>query len=247
MLPPCEPTAIRDEIQRILDALAEHVPPASDLTQLGADDLTLATLAQSLTDALDALAQRLQSPPSAAHDAADLDRLGDHAVDLLDRLAAAALDAGYAEHGRDLRCMILALACCAVRGGGELSHLQPVVDAAAELASREREPARIRLLHQMTDDIVRGLAARFSGAEPSSERFQVWRVLLINRAIVATRTLEPELMVPAFDALVEELPADAPAFFREGMRQVDALGYPPAVREVMRRYHDARGAGERLH
>jgi hypothetical protein len=249
MLPPCEPVAIRDEIQRILDALSEHVPPPSALTDPGADDTALAALAQALNDALDALAQCLQAPASALRGAsgADLDRLGDHAVDLLARLAEAAFEAGHAEHARDLRCMILALACCVVRGDGEISHLQPVVDAAADLASREGEPARIRVLHQMTDDIVRGLEARLSGAAPDSARFQLWRGLLINRAIIATRTLEPELMVPAFDALLEELPADAPAFFRDGMRRMDAQQYPPAVREVMRLYHDVRGAGERLH
>jgi hypothetical protein len=61
------------------------------------------------------------------------------------------------------------------------------------------------------------------------------------------RTLEPQLMEPAFDALLEELPADAPTFFREGMRQMALMDYPRAVREVMRRYHDARGTDERLH
>ena len=59
----------------------------------------------------------------------------------------------------------------------------------------------------------------------------------MNRAIVATRTLDPGLMESAFDTLVTELPEDAPRFFAEGMGQLDIVGYPPRVREVMTRYY----------
>jgi hypothetical protein len=59
----------------------------------------------------------------------------------------------------------------------------------------------------------------------------------MNYSIVATRTLTPELMEAAFRVLTEKLPEDAPRFFDEGMQQMDAQNYPPAVREVMEKYH----------
>ena len=249
MLPPCEPTAIRDELRRILDALPDASAGADAADPDDAGQPSLPTLATALEEALDALAQRIHVDCASSLVAAqpDLDRLGDHVLELLERLTLRARQLRAEAEAQDLGGLLLALACCVVRSGGELSHLQPVVNAAAECANRERDPAQIRVLYHMTDDIARGLSARFSGAAPGTERFELWRTLLINRAIIATRTLEPQLMEPAFDALLEELPADAPGFFREGMRQMALLGYPPAVRELMRRYHDARGGDERLH
>lgn len=246
MLPPCEPTAIRDELRRILDALLERVAPAGDGDEDGAP---LSALATALVEALDTLACQVHGPSPAADSGPGpgLDRVGDHIIDLAQRLADAAGEARADAQARQLRGLLLAAACCVVRSGGELSHLQPVVSAAAEHADDADDPARFLALFHVTDDIARGLSGRFSGSPPGSERFHAWRGLLINRAIIATRTLEPRLMESAFDALVDELPADAPTFFREGMRQVDLRGYPPRVRAVMQRYHDARGPGERLH
>ncbi len=44
-------------------------------------------------------------------------------------------------------------------------------------------------------------------------------------------------MEEAFETLVQNLPEDAPAFFREGMGRMEAPNYPPRVREVMERYY----------
>ncbi len=249
MLPPCEPTAIRDELRRVIDALLEALTGSDADDPDDAEQTSLPTLAAALEEALDALGRRIHPEYGTTPDTAQpgLDRLGDHVVDLLARLTQRARQLYADAEAHDLDGLLLALACCVVRSGGELSYLRPVVNAAAERANRERESAQIRVLYHMTDDIARGLSARFSGAAPGTERFQMWRELLISRAIIATRTLEPRLMEPAFDALVEELPADAPAFFLEGMRQTARLSYPPAVRELMRRYHDAGGADRRLH
>ncbi len=69
-----------------------------------------------------------------------------------------------------------------------------------------------------------------------------WRLLLLNRAIVATRSLKPALMEVAFDAVLEHLPEEAARFFEEGMAQMDALDYPPHVRAVIERYYLRQGA-----
>jgi hypothetical protein len=52
-------------------------------------------------------------------------------------------------------------------------------------------------------------------------------------------------MEEAFEALAEHLPEEAPGFFREGMGQMDALGYPQRVRIIMQRYYD-QWCGQRL-
>jgi len=55
------------------------------------------------------------------------------------------------------------------------------------------------------------------------------------------------LMDEAFAVLVENLPQDARAFFREGMQQMDTVGYPEEVREVVEKYDRMWGSGDTLH
>ena len=67
-----------------------------------------------------------------------------------------------------------------------------------------------------------------------------WRLLHINRGIVATRTYDVDIMKKAFDELLIYLPDEAPEFFIEGMREMDALDYPTHVRELMEFYHQQK-------
>jgi hypothetical protein len=117
----------------------------------------------------------------------------------------------------------------------------------AKLLRRFRPAGRdLAGLYALMTEMVEGMSpARIqdSGNFPS----RPWRVLLLNRAIVATRSQRPALMVAAFDSLVEHLPEDAPDFFREGMGQMEALQYPAPVRELMQRYYDRWCTGQRLH
>jgi len=43
------------------------------------------------------------------------------------------------------------------------------------------------------------------------------------------------------------LPQEAASFFREGMEEMDALDYPPHVREVIEEYHSRQHSSPRLH
>ena len=74
-----------------------------------------------------------------------------------------------------------------------------------------------------------------------------WRILHMNRAIVATRTHQPDVMDEAFTVLTEHLPEDAAGFFSQGMEQMDLLNYPPHVREVMDRYYRKWSVNRSLH
>jgi len=52
-------------------------------------------------------------------------------------------------------------------------------------------------------------------------------------------------METAFESVIEYLPEEAPTFFREGMEQMDALDYPPQVRDLMQRFYQ-RCCGRRV-
>ncbi|MDT8283823.1 MAG: hypothetical protein RQ982_13565, partial [Gammaproteobacteria bacterium] len=74
-----------------------------------------------------------------------------------------------------------------------------------------------------------------------------WRVLNLNYGIVATRSHQPELIEQAYGVLIKNLPQDARQFFKEGQQQMDIIGYPDEVREVVERYNKMWGTENSLH
>ena len=169
----------------------------------------------------------------------DVSQLGDYAITLLADLAAWAGQLGLIEAKQDMEATTLSIADWVVRHEGELRTLEPIVNAAAERANHTQEP---RALEALCDFIGRALRATTHLIKQDLEKSnpgRPWRVLHLNRGIVATRTHNPALMNTVFDELVQALPEDAPRFFAEGMQQMSALNYPPQVRAIMSRYFDS--------
>ena len=73
-----------------------------------------------------------------------------------------------------------------------------------------------------------------------SDASRPWRLLHINRGIVATRTHDPEIMRSAFDELLFHFPHEASQFFANGMKEMDAVSYPLHVRNLMEFYHSQK-------
>jgi len=247
MLLLADPVSIRDEVARLVERLedARDDVRRPDPTREPSEQQRLTDV---LADVLDALQQRERGTDTRlGGPEPTLGDLGDHAIDLLARLAEIARRMQLDAEADALHRLTVPLACCVARGGGELTHIGPVVNAAAALTNTLRDPAEIAVLFRMTDDVFRAVSLRVSDARAGSEGQRAWRLLIITRAIMATRTQQPALMENAFATLIEQMPDDAAGFFREGMEKMEALDYPAAVRIVMQRYHDAQVGARRLH
>ena len=168
----------------------------------------------------------------------DVSQLGDYAITLLADLSAWAGQLGLLEAKQDMEETTLSIADWVARRQGELRTLEPIVNATAERANHTKDP---RALEALCDFIGRVLHATPDLVKQDLEKLnpgRPWRVLHLNRGIVATRTHNAKLMEQVFDELVSVLPEDAARFFAEGMQQMDALSYPSHVRAVMSRYFD---------
>ncbi|MEA3409924.1 MAG: hypothetical protein U9R74_00070 [Pseudomonadota bacterium] len=184
------------------------------------------------------IAERAEDANGGELDREDIGQLGEYGLDLISNLDAQ-LQAGGGETFRtSLRPVTLSITGWIVRGGGTVQALEPVVNALAEEANRHAEPRTLRqieaLMTSVLDacpDFVRNDLEQLNPARP-------WRVLHLNRCITATRTREPEIMERVFDDFIQTLPDEAPGFFTEGMSEMDRVGYPPRVRQVMQRYYD---------
>lgn len=117
---------------------------------------------------------------------------------------------------------------------GEISVLEPVVNAIARRANAVHDPAALVplcvLAREITRNVARATRVDAAAAEP-------WRTLNFNYAIVATRTQRPDLMAEAYDALEVNLPEACPAFFAEGLRESQKAVYGDDVRHALRERH----------
>lgn len=169
----------------------------------------------------------------------DVTQLGDYGLSLLTDLVAWAAQLELKAERQEVEKLALAVADWVIRHEGKIRTLEPVVNALALTANTLQDTAALGKLAGFMGRVVGAVDDVIKQDLEKSNPGRPWRVLQLNRGIVATRSHNPALMEPAFDDLVTHLPEDAGVFFTEGMRQMEALDYPAPVREVMARYHQA--------
>jgi len=185
-------------------------------------------------------------PDDAAGRAAEINTLGEYGLHLLEDLARLAVRLEQPSLAADIEQLSLPYALWIARRGGEIKHLAPVVNALAQFANQANQPQLMTGLYTQCCELIEATSPTCEDSA-SNDPGHPWRLLLLNRAIVATRSHNPELMEPAFDAIVECLPGDAQRFFAEGMEQMSIIDYPDHVREVVRRYFLTHAVPRRLH
>lgn len=168
----------------------------------------------------------------------EVTRLGEYGLSLLGDMM------GWADHLAlpSARTLLdettISAADWVMRHEGELRSLDALVNALAAIANRTREQEALEILERYMARVVQAAGNLVRQDDENNRLNRPWRVLHLNRSIVATRTHKPEIMEQAFDELVRYLPDDAPQFFAEGMEQMAALDYPPQVRAVVSRYFE---------
>lgn len=166
----------------------------------------------------------------------DVSELGDYGLSLIGDLVNWADTLSLKDASNGLRWLIPELALWIARHGGELRSLESVVDSLAQEANREPDTATLKSLSEAMTEITASISPKIRADEDKFNQGRPWRVLLLNHCIVATRSQDTDAMRSAFDTLTGSLPEDAAEFFREGMQQMESIGYPDPVREVMQQY-----------
>ena len=182
---------------------------------------------------------------------ADISQIGDYVLTLLEGLIGHAQSSSDQQKAvtqtRALMRLTLFVATWVARCGGKLNNLDMVVNAIADVGNELREPEQLAELTQLIELIIDAASSEIKQDLEQTNPMRPWRVLHINYGIIATRSHEPALIEKAYDALIKQLPQDAREFFREGMKQMDIIGYPQQVREVVERYDQMWGAESTLH
>lgn len=177
---------------------------------------------------------------------AEINTLSEYGLQLLSELADTASRLDHPALAAEIEHMSFPYALWIARHGGEIRQLESVVNALAHFANQSSNPETMASLYCQCCEVLDATSPAAEEGAAGNPRHP-WRLLLLNRAIVATRSHNPELMEPAFNAIVELLPNDAERFFAEGMEQMVAIDYPEHVRTVVRRYYLAHAVPRRLH
>ena len=156
---------------------------------------------------------------------------------LIDRLMVFASQIQHQESFTYFEKFLFSFTLWFARNGGVLTKIIPIVNLVATLSSRLREQEALKQLLYNTEIVINATSQSIQEDMDDRDPRRPWRVLLLNYAITATQTHEPELMEKTFQFLIKNLPDDLKQFFTEGMSQVVALDYPEHVKEVMEKYY----------
>ena len=163
----------------------------------------------------------------------EIDELSTHALEYLSDLGLWAWQLKLDGARAAIEDLALELSQWIVTHGGQITVLEPVVNALARQANATQDRAALRKLFERACGII-AQAAPDSVASGDMAALQPWLTLHFNCAIIATRTQQPELMNAAYDLLESHLPEHCAAFFAEGVRESEKPAYGAQVGEMMR-------------
>lgn len=177
----------------------------------------------------------------------EIDELGEYGLTLLQEMSAIAYDLGMNDSAEQLEDLTFPFAVWLSRHNVELRKIDPVVNSLSRKAGIISEPHLLKQLLSYVNEIIDSTSPSISQDLEKTDPDRPWRVLVINRAIIAARTHDTELMKIAFDMLAESLPEEASRFFEEIVEQMHIVNYPDHVREVLQHYFLMHGTSHTLH
>ncbi|MGD8914830.1 MAG: hypothetical protein PVI97_08765 [Candidatus Thiodiazotropha sp.] len=240
-----------DYIEQRFDSVAPAVVSVG--TQAETEDpdhspLALQQAMHRLMELLDILSrQTVTAGESKITSLDELSELGDYGIKLLVDFSSIAAGLEMPQESEEMEDLTLPMALWIVRHNGELRTLEPVINSLARLANRFREPSQLQQLYDLSVELIHALEPLMQQEPTRVENAHPWSILLMNQAIIATRSYRPELIEEAYQTLCRLLPNQAPDFFREGMEQMDALDYPQQIKEVVEKYYNIWSHPRTLH
>ena len=233
-------------IERLEDCAGRFEPAAAQILQSfelyrsrASTQAPVAQLVEGITQFLaiaaefDAKSER-QGPRAEQQDAGEL---GDYALNLLMELTGWTAQLGLEDPRRMLDSLTLSVADWVIRHHGRIQTLETVVDALANTANRLHDPIMLERLAEFINRLVAAVDEKIKQDLETSNPARPWRILLLNRGIVATRSYNIQLMEQAYDELAQYLPDETGQFFAKAMQQMEILNYPAHVRELVARYY----------
>ena len=176
----------------------------------------------------------------------EVTKIGDNAMSILD-MCISKIETATGQQALDLMRLSLPISVWVARQGGRISSLEMVVNSVAEVANDIQDTNQLMELCMVISEIIDAASDVIKQDLENTNPMRPWRIIHMNYGIIATRSHNPELMEQAYDVLVKNLPQDARQFFKEGMQQMDIIGYSDEVKAVVAKYNKLWGSDSTLH
>ncbi|HUX89940.1 MAG TPA: hypothetical protein VMV48_04555 [Gallionellaceae bacterium] len=166
----------------------------------------------------------------------NISQIGEDAINCLNELGSWAERLDLPKEKAVLDGIALTAARWVIRHQGEIRSLEVIVNMLAAKANHTGDKDELTALFDVMNEVIEHTSPELSSDPDKSDPNRPWRMLNFNFAIVATRTMNKELMVRAFDTLGRNLPQDCPQFFEEGLIQSEKAEYGAEVKPIMTEY-----------
>ena len=176
----------------------------------------------------------------------EVSEIGNYALSILE-MCLTHIETASGQQARDLTRLSIPVAVWVARQGGRIDSLEMVVNSVAGFANEIQDSAQLSELCKVIGEIIEATSDVIQQDLDNTNPMRPWRVINMNYGIVATRSHDPVLIEKAYDVLIKNLPHDARQFFKEGMQQMDAVGYPAEVKAVVEKYDKLWGSDSTLH
>jgi hypothetical protein len=234
------------QISEAFEALSDVICDTWD----GSDEPSPILVSKAMLQLFEVLDENDSSNPVAADKplkSDEIDELGDYGLTLLQEMSAFAADLGLKDISEQVEDLTFPFSIWMARHNTEIKNIAPVVNAVARQANVIQEPHQLKQLYYYINEILDNLSPAISQDLEKTNPMRPWRILIINRAIIATRCYDTDFMNKAFETLIDSLPEDAARFFQEGVEQMHQIDYPEHVKELMQHYFLLHGTSHTLH
>jgi len=177
----------------------------------------------------------------------EISKIADYALNLLDEISLCYASKGMQEQMLELHRLSLPIANWLKVHNGTVKKLDIIVNAIASYANTLQDKKQLEFLCELIKSVIDITDPSIKQDLETTNPMRPWKILNLNWGIVATRTHNTEIMQQVFDQLIKNIPADTQQFFNEGMQQMDVIGYPQPVREIMKKYAGGFGVDGVLH
>ena len=177
----------------------------------------------------------------------DINQIGDYAMTLIGELAMLAANRGLQQIMIELTRLSVPVSAWLVKHKGKIVQLEIVVNAIASYANELTDPEMLGQLCHHIENIMLAIEDEVKLDLEATNPMRPWRILNLNWGIVATRSHDAELIDKVYAQLIKNIPADIHGFITEAMQQMDIIGYPDHVRQVVAKYYSSLGYNQALH